>query len=325
MRLALTALTIAAFCVGAPAQSLIPVDDSYTISQRYEAYKKDYPELELPKLQFEAGQQILFDRLYKKIGSRELHIDIFLPVPGHANRQALLLVHGGAWRSGNKSNFYGLANLLAQRGYIVFIPELRLAPEAAYPAGLIDINDAIVWAKSHAQEFGFDSERLAIGGESSGGQMASLIAYSAGEDLFKSAPKQNTRVNALIDLDGVLDFTTPLALKYENAAGAKSPAAQWLGGPFETIGERWREASAAHYVGANSPPTLIVSSAAPRFTAGSDEVVQVLERNGIAHAQLNFEHTPHAFWLFEPYLSKIAVVIDGFLRQGKGFVGTKQN
>lgn len=307
-------MAMAAFSTACVAGDLIPIDDSYTVSQRYYAYKKDYPELELPRVQFEAGQQVLFDRLYKKIGDRELHIDVFLPAPGHAKRQGVLLVHGGGWRSGNKSNFYALANLLAQRGYVVLLPEFRLSPEAVYPAGLLDINDAIVWAKSQAGELGFDADKLAIGGESSGGQMAALIAYSAARDIFKSAAKQDTRVNALIDLDGVLDFTTPLALQYENAAGASSPAALWLGGAFEAAGERWREASAAQYVDTMSPPTLIVSGEAPRFTAGREEVAQVLDRYHIRNAHLRFEHALHTFWLFEPYLSKVAQAIDGFLR-----------
>lgn len=304
----------AAFIVPAAAQSLIPVDDSYTVSQRYYANQKDHPELVWPRLTFTVGQQILFDRLYKKIGARELHIDIFLPAPKHANRQAILFVHGGAWRSGNKSNFYAMANLLAQRGYAVLIPEFRLAPEAAYPAGLIDINDAIVWAKAQAGDFGFDPAKLAIGGGSSGGQMAALIAYSAGRETFKSAPGLDTRVNALIDIDGVFDFTTPLALQYENAAGAKSPAAMWLGGPFETAGDKWREASAARYVDATSPPTLTIAGEAPRFTAGWQEVSATLARHGIRTAYRKFDGAPHTFWLFDPYLSRTVRAIDAFLR-----------
>jgi pectinesterase len=314
MKLIFAAAVLAAFSSGSFAGELIPVDDSYTVSQRYSAYKKDYPELQLPRLQFESGQQILFDRLYKKIGDRELHIDVFLPVPARANHQAILLVHGGGWHSGNKSNFYAMADLLAQRGYVVLTPEYRLSPEAAYPAALIDINDAIVWAKNQAGELGFDPAKLAIGGESAGGQMASLLAYSSSRPTFKSDPGLDTRVNALIDLDGVLDFTTPLALKFENAAGAKSAAGSWLGGAFETAGAKWREASAASYVGPQSPPTLVIASSEPRFTAGLEEVKPALERHHIKNAVIAFEHTPHAFWLFEPYVTKIAIAIDEFLR-----------
>ena len=314
MKAMFAALVFAAVSVPAAAQVLIPVDDSYTVSQRYYANKKDHPELQWPQLTFEAGQRILFDRLYKKISDRELHIDVFLPGPARANRQAILFVHGGAWRSGNKSNFYAIANLLAQRGYVVIMPEFRLAPEAAYPAGLVDINDAVVWAKAQADEFGFDPAKLAIGGESSGGQMAALIAYSAGRNTFKSSPNLDTRVNALIDIDGVLDFTAPLALQYENAAGARSVAALWLGGAYETSGETWREASAATYADGASPPTLTIAGEAPRFTAGWQTVSAILDRNHIRNTYRKFDGAPHTFWLFEPYLSQTVQAIDEFLR-----------
>ncbi|MFX7918446.1 alpha/beta hydrolase, partial [Acinetobacter baumannii] len=88
-------------------------------------------------------------------------------------------VHGGAWASGNKSHSYPFANLLAQRGYAVFMPEFRLSPEAPYPAALHDVNAAILWVKGRAAEFGMRPDGLAIGGDSSGGQMAALLAYSA--------------------------------------------------------------------------------------------------------------------------------------------------
>lgn len=294
-------------------KDLRPVDDSYTISQRYAGYKDQYPGLTWPASTFQNGQSILFDRLYKTTGDRELHVDVFLPVPERNKRQGILLVHGGAWRSGSKSHFYALANLLAQRGYEVFLPEYRLSPEAAYPAGLNDVKDAIAWAKAHAEEFDMDKGRLAIGGASSGGQMASLVAFTADSDLFKTQANGDTSVNALIDLDGVLDFTTPLALHFENAAGSASPAAVWLGGSMEQVPERWREASAAHHVSTHSPPTLIISSGQPRFTAGKDEVQAKLKSFGIRYEYFAFENAPHDIWLFEPYLSQVVEKIDMFL------------
>ncbi len=305
-------------CLGACApvtKPLRPVDDSYTVAARYQGYKDTYPGLTWPGVTFAAGQQVLFDRQYKTAG-RDLHIDIFLAAPATGRHQGILLVHGGAWRSGSKAHFYALANLLAQRGYTVFLPEYRLAPEAPYPAGLIDINDAIVWAKSHAGDFGIAADRLALGGASSGGQMAALLAYTADQPLFKTHASDDTRINALVDLDGLLDFTTPLALHYENAAGSASPAALWLGGSMEQRPERWREASAAGHVDAQSPPTLIISSGNPRFTAGREEVVTALNRYGVRSSYFAFENAPHDIWLFEPWLSPIAEKIDAFLSDG---------
>ena len=311
-----TAISMLALTVSCAAHAgdLRPIDDSYTIAQRYNGYKDTYPGLTWPVSEFHGGQTVLFDRLYKTIGNRDLHIDVFLPVPGQARRQGILLVHGGGWRSGSKSHFYALANLLAQKGYAVFLPEYRLSPEAPYPAGLTDINDAIVWTKGHATEFGIPEANLALGGASSGGQMAALIAFTADSGTYKTHASDNTRVNALIDIDGVLDFTTPLALRYENAAGSASVAAQWLGGSMEQAPERWQEASAANHVSAQSPPTLIISSGQTRFTAGQDEVMTGLARFGIRRQFFAFESAPHDIWLFEPYLSQIVEKMDLFLQ-----------
>ena len=294
------------------------VDDSYTVSQRFTANRPAHPELALPVIATADGRSILFDRLYARRGTRELHADVFLPAKSAVPAQAIVLVHGGAWRSGNKSNFYAMADLLAQRGYAVILPEYRLAPEAPYPAGLHDVNAAIDWVRSNADRFAIDPQRIAVGGESSGGQMAALIAYTGGTGLFADGPGPAPRTNALIDLDGVLDFTDPLALRHENAAGENSVAAQWLGGSMETAPQRWKEASAATHLGPNSPPTLIVSGEADRFTAGRETVMAALAAQDIPVRRVHFAGLPHTFWLFDPYVGQVTEAIDQFLQQEVG-------
>ncbi|WP_442678590.1 alpha/beta hydrolase [Sphingomonas sp. ASY06-1R] len=284
-----------------------PVDDSYTIARRFDGYRQEYPGISWPAVAPRTGQIIAFDLAYKSIGDRDLHIDVFAPPPQRRRNQGLLLVHGGAWRSGSKAHFYALANLLSQRGYTVLLPEYRLAPEAPYPAGMEDIRDALAWAQDHAATYHLTADHIAVGGASSGGQMAALLAY-------RGTPDRDPQPNALIDLDGVLDATSPLALQYENAAGPESPLARWLGGSFEQMPARWREASAALHVGPGAPPTLIVSSGTPRFTAGREHVLSVLQRNGIKNRVYTYARAPHDFWLFQPFLSVAVDQIDTFLR-----------
>lgn len=291
----------------------IPVDDSYTVSSRLLVNQAQHPDFRQPALTMVEGQEIRFDRLYKTVEGRELHADIFLPPLGRKRGQAIVLVHGGGWHSGNKSNFYAIANLLAQRGYVVVLPEFRLGPEAGYPAGLLDVNDALRWTVAQAGELGIDPARIAIGGESSGGQMAALLAYTGGTTLFSGGPEGAPRTNALLDIDGVIDFTTPLALMNENRDGTTA-AARWLGGPYEQQPDRWRDASAATHVGPLSPPTLVISGEQDRFTAGMEKVFPVLDAYGIHARHVHFPDQPHAFWLFEPYASHIAEEIDQFLQ-----------
>ncbi|WP_010545677.1 alpha/beta hydrolase [Sphingomonas elodea] len=297
----------------ASAQQAIPIDDSFTVSARFESDRAKHPDIRLPDLTVREGQRIWFDRRYRKIGDRELHLDVFLPPRARANGQAILWVHGGAWRSGNKSHGYAMANRLAQRGYAVLLPEFRLAPEAPYPAGLRDVNDAILWAKAHAAELGVSRERIALGGDSSGGQMAALLATTAGSGLYAPA-EADTKVRALIDCDGVLDMTSPLARRFEDAAGDASSFARWVEGGFTRQAERWKTASAASHLGPHVPPTLILGSGQPRFTAGKDAVLAALARAGIRHRFFAFDYAPHTFWLYQPYLDRVVDEIDLFLR-----------
>lgn len=306
----------------AHAQTAIPVDDSFTVSARFDSDRATHPDIRLPGLTVQEGQRIWFDRRYQKIGDRELHLDVFLPAKAKANGQAILWVHGGAWRSGNKSHSYAMANLLAQRGYAVLLPEFRLAPEAPYPAGLRDVNDAILWAKANAAALGVRADRIALGGDSSGGQMAALLAYTVGSGLYAPADA-DTRVSALVDCDGVLDMTSPLALKFEDAAGDASPFARWVGGGFAGQPERWKTASAAQHLGPDTPPTLILSSGQPRFTAGKDAVLASLARTGIRHRFFAFDNAPHTFWLYAPYLDRVVAEIDAFLRPSKPKRGSR--
>lgn len=86
---------LAALLFGAAPAQAIPVDDSYTVSRRVAAYRDQYPMLRVPVLRFERGERLLVDRLYKRTGERELHLDVFLPNPRKANGKGVMLVHGG--------------------------------------------------------------------------------------------------------------------------------------------------------------------------------------------------------------------------------------
>lgn len=314
MTLLRMALAAAAACglTGSLPATAREVDDSYTVAQRFEQYKDQYSGITWPAVTLAEGQEILFDRSYKRLSDRSLGLDVFLPSQKRRLGTALVLVHGGAWRSGDKSHFYALASRLAGLGHTVILPEYRLAPEAGYPSGMTDAADALRWVHDNAAHFGIKPGWIAVGGASSGGQMAALLAYDA--RLRTDEAGRMVPVAALIDLDGVLDMTDPLALQFENAAGDKSPFAQWVGGSFESAPQTWIDASAAHHVSPRSPPTLILGSGIPRFTAGRVAVLAALKSHGTRTEVYDLVDAPHDFWLFEPWLTPTARRIDRFLR-----------
>lgn len=106
-------------------------------------------------------------------------LDARLYVPEDANERPALMVyyHGGGWVIGTLDTHDGTCRALAQKsGCAVLSIAYRLAPEYRYPAPAEDCYDALVWAKQNAASLGVDGDRLAVGGDSAGGNLAAAVA-----------------------------------------------------------------------------------------------------------------------------------------------------
>jgi len=225
-----------------------------------------------------------------------------------------MLIHGGGWQSGTPTLMASLAIALVERGYVVAAPSYRLSDEAPYPAAVEDLVDAFHWLKSNAAQYNIDSTKIALAGGSAGGQLAALLAYSGGIVDSITTKSKRFNVQALINIDGLSDFTSPEALPFENnPAKAVTSASKWLGGRYETIPKRWHDASPIFYIDKNAPATLFINSSVPRFRAGRDSAIQKLHDLHIYSHVYQFDDAPHSFWLFQPWLSPTTTVIDNFL------------
>lgn len=78
-------------------------------------------------------------------------------------------------------------------------------------------------------------------------------------------------------------------------------AGEWLGGLQDENPKNWQEASPLEYVNKNSPPTLFINSAQPRFHAGRDDMVRILENYNIYNEVHTIPGTPHSFWHMHPW------------------------
>jgi acetyl esterase len=125
------------------------------------------PMAEVRELQLPAPAGPLRARLYVPFGAR--------PAP----RPMLVYFHGGGWVVGGLDTHDSACRFLAAHsGAAVLSPTYRLAPEHPFPAAVEDADAAYRWAVEHAGELGADPERIGVGGDSAGGNLAAGISIA---------------------------------------------------------------------------------------------------------------------------------------------------
>ena len=128
-------------------------------------------------MKIQEGQVKIKDRiLVGKAGDRALEADLFLPPIDTKERPAILIVHGGGWREGDRTQLRGYAILLARLGFVTLSTSYRLSSEAIWPAQIQDVNCALRYLRANSDSLGIDSERIGISGNSAGGHLALMAA-----------------------------------------------------------------------------------------------------------------------------------------------------
>lgn len=298
----------------------IPRDTSYTPYSAWVKIKKQYPNVTLVKPQLPEGvkadQNIVYATLpHTPYGKRGLHLDLFRPEkPGRY--PALVLVFGGGWRSGSKEAQVPMAQQIAVKGYVTAAIEYRLSPEALYPAAVYDIKAAIRYLRANAEKYGIDPDKIAITGSSAGGQLAALVGMTSGIKKFEGDEGNNhisSSVQAIIDMDGILDFRTPEESAKDTETARVSAGSLWFGKTLKEAPELWIEASPIEYAGKNTPPILFINSAQPRFHAGRDSVITILKPFHIFTEMHTLPNSVHSFWQVHPWFDETVGYMIHFL------------
>lgn len=227
---------------------------------------------------------------YSRPMGQPLKLDIYLPHRAESRPPLVLLIHGGGWRIGNKEQFRHMAERFAEAGFAAITIDYRLTDKATFPAQLYDCKAAIRWARAHAEEYGWDPEKIAALGDSSGAQLAALVGVTggivterigettmnlAGQD--DDGPGRGSKVQAVIDLFGYADFT-PFS---RGAVREPSSIPLFLGGSAVERPDQAAMASPLHYVSENTPPFFIAQGRADGgMYRQSMELVDALEKAG---------------------------------------------
>jgi pectinesterase len=296
--------------------SIFPKDTSYTIYTTYNKLINEYPFITIVT-PGNATNLVRYDNLiYKSYLTRSLHLDIYHPDTTRI-LPAVILIHCGGWVSGDRSLLKPLAEKIAETGFATILVEYRLAPETLYPAAIIDIKNAIKWIKKNSEKYFIDEKKIALLGTSAGGQIAALVGTTAGNKIYKTnyLDEINDDVQAIIDIDGVLDMTDPSESGKDSDPDQPSVGKRWLGYSYNENPEIWKEASPLNHVDDKSPPIEFINSSIKRFHAGRDEVIEKLKNYGIYYEIHTLPDSPHSFWLFDPWFDPTCSFIINFLQK----------
>ena len=183
--------------------------------------------------------------------------DLYLPKTSGKHRAAIVLIHGGGWIVGGRSDYAEIGARLAERGVVAFSIDYRLAkvadPQTHWPAQLVDVQLAVRYLRVHAAEFGIDPARIGAMGDSAGGHLAvflGVLQHIAPGDQAGLYPSQSPAVAAVVDQYG------PMALQNTEASLAGSILA--LFGTQHPSAAALATVSPLPHVSAKSAPTYIL-------------------------------------------------------------------
>ncbi|MFB6135911.1 MAG: prolyl oligopeptidase family serine peptidase [Halobacteriaceae archaeon] len=224
---------------------------------------------------------------YAEREAGEMKLDLYLP---DVERPPLVVyVHGGGWVAETRGNVPEPERYAAEWSCAVASVSYRLqevpddadaeemydpdnpTPRGAFPDHFVDVKAGIRWLRAHADEYGYDAERIAAWGASAGGHLALLAAVvddvtdlgdAFADEVEKTvAPEASGAVQAVVSWYGVADFAL-------TGDGSEGVVPLLLGGPRSERPDRYAQASPVTHVTPESPPALLMHGR-------EDEVVDV--------------------------------------------------
>jgi acetyl esterase len=184
---------------GKPLEQLAPADARQVLVGAQKSVEVDYSGIT------ESGRTITQDGI-------TVHIHVVKPTGAKPNGPVFMFFHGGGWVLGDYPTHRRLVrDLVVSSGATAVFPDYTPSPEAHYPVAINQAYAATQWVATHGAEIGVDSRKLAVVGNSVGGNMAAVVALMAKD---KNGPAIRLQVllwpvtNANFDTGSYHDFAT---------------------------------------------------------------------------------------------------------------------
>ena len=194
----------------------------------------------------------------------------------------------------------------------------RLSGEVSYPAPLHDVKAGIRWIRAHADQYGFDPDRICAMGASAGGHLTALVGTTNGSaehaGALGSHDDQSSDVSCAIDLFGPTDLTAATPSSRPSGAGPTSRAA-FLGEADGSQSALARSASPLLQVDPGDPPFLIIHGTADPLVPYSDSVAldAALREAGVPSTLMTIEGGGHGDFFGPETTEQVRTFLDAHI------------
>jgi len=257
-------------------------------------------------------------------------LNIYLPNEGEGPFPVIVAIHGGAFKMGNATGGDVAAMLEGvNHGYAVVSINYRLSSEAIFPAAVNDCKAAIRFIKANAQKYNLNPDKIAVCGDSAGGNLASMVGTTGNVNTLDGDNKENldysSSVQAVVDWFGPLDFlkmdeqfaSAGITSKFGKTSSESSPESQYIGQLITNDSELTEKANPETYIStmkadtapsfliqhgtadSNVPTQQSINFAAQLKTAIGDSKVKLELLEGAGHGTEEFNSKENLDKVFE--------------------------
>jgi acetyl esterase len=308
---------------GKPPANALDLDREAWLLARLESLiEGEQPAVPVKRAVFEARTATFVDRARLPVTTRDVTLPssiaarLYVPAGAPAEGPLVVYYHGGGWVVGSIASHDRSCRWLAHlAGVRVVAVDYRLAPEHRFPAAVEDAVAAYAYIASHPNEFGADASRLAVAGDSAGGNLAAIVAQSV-RSTGIPAPALQVLIYPVTDLA----HDHPSVDIYATGFSLTKATMEWYKDHYVPDHARRHDSRASPLLAddlSNLPPAYIATAVADPLRDEGEAYAQRLREAGVP---VNLQRHPllHGFFTMTPMRTGRAAlaVIAGAVRQG---------
>jgi len=211
-----------------------------------------------PALAADPPADVVFEKdvVYGKGGGVELKLDLSRPKASAGRKlPCVLVIHGGGWAGGDKSQHDDITWKFTQAGYVCATVGYRLAPAHQFPAQVHDVKAAVRFLRANAEKYGLDPARLGAVGFSAGAHLSMMLGTMDKDDGLEGdggSPDQPSKVQAVVAYFGPTDLAAT-----DIPQSVQGILKNFIGGTAAEKPREYRQASPITYVSPGDAPMLL--------------------------------------------------------------------